>query len=475
MITPDPVLPTSADASEAMVADSGSYELLKKRLAAQGETLLGKARRLNDARLAEFGHSEQSLVLRTRARTENNCVARDIVRIGDRLLFGYNVFIGLRKETAVEDVFALYRLAEQAGAEELEALPLAGSFLEDPRFVSDFRELYAYYKQASLLQLRVTQDKLLAAFQIGQQLHDLRVFRWNIERNGEIRYLDNRGERDIALPPSHDFEWTPTTREDQVGGRHPHVNILDTVFVETVGGDLTVKIENNTESGLGIYSEPVEDKNQSLADAEIAWARLGLLILLRVRPYREQTVRYLVFNTRTRQVERIDAIGVSCVQLPEDHGIIFPGGYYLQSGEYKRFDLPQRIIDTLRFKRMLRSPNGEDVLYVFYQPGSGHYALFTYNLIEKTLTAPILGNGYARFPDGRILVFQSDGDEPTRVHPMQLWQTPLPATSTPARNPRRKASSAESATPDWCAASPTCSASPAPCASRRRRAPPTKT
>lgn len=425
MITPDPVLPTSADASEAMVADSGSYELLKKRLAAQGETLLGKARRLNDARLAEFGHSEQSLVLRTRARTENNCVARDIVRIGDRLLFGYNVFIGLRKETAVEDVFALYRLAEQAGAEELEALPLAGSFLEDPRFVSDFRELYAYYKQASLLQLRVTQDKLLAAFQIGQQLHDLRVFRWNIERNGEIRYLDNRGERDIALPPSHDFEWTPTTREDQVGGRHPHVNILDTVFVETVGGDLTVKIENNTESGLGIYSEPVEDKNQSLADAEIAWARLGLLILLRVRPYREQTVRYLVFNTRTRQVERIDAIGVSCVQLPEDHGIIFPGGYYLQSGEYKRFDLPQRIIDTLRFKRMLRSPNGEDVLYVFYQPGSGHYALFTYNLIEKTLTAPILGNGYARFPDGRILVFQSDGDEPTRVHPMQLWQTPF--------------------------------------------------
>ena len=96
----------------------------------------------------------------------------------------------------------------------------------------------------------------------------------------------------MALPPSHDFEWTPTRREDQIGGRHPHINILDTVFVETIGGDLTVKIENNTESGLGIYSEAVEDKTQSLDDAEISYARLGLLILLRIKPYRETAQRF---------------------------------------------------------------------------------------------------------------------------------------------------------------------------------------
>lgn len=416
--------PDGDTATERMVADSGSYELLKKRLATQGDALLAAAQSLNTARLAEFGQSEQALILRTRARTDNNCVARDIVRIGDLLMFGYNVFIGLRKETAVGDVFALYRLPAE-GADDLEAVPLAGSFLDDPRFLSDFRELYAYYKQATLLQLRVTQDKLLAAFQIGQQLHDVRVFRWQIERDGSVHYTDNRGERDIALPPSHDFEWTPTTREHHVGGKHPHINILDTVFVETVGGDLTVKIENNTETGLGIYSEPVDDRTQSLTDAEVAYAKLGLLILLRVKPYRESVTRYLVFNSRTQQVERIDAIGGSCIQLPEDQGILFPGGYYLQSGDYKRFDLPGEVVNQLQFKRMLRSPNGEDVLYVFYQPGSGHYALFTYNLINKTLATPIVANGYARFPDGRVLVFQADRGEPTRVHPMQLWQTPF--------------------------------------------------
>ena len=96
-----------ADATAALVADSGSYEVLKQRLVAQGEALRAKAQALNDARLAAFGRSEQSLVLRTRARTANNCVARDIVRIGDLLLFGYNVFIGLRKETAIGDVFGL--------------------------------------------------------------------------------------------------------------------------------------------------------------------------------------------------------------------------------------------------------------------------------------------------------------------------------------------------------------------------------
>jgi hypothetical protein len=157
----------------------------------------------------------------------------------------------------------------------------------------------------------------------------------------------------------------------------------------------------------------------------VAYAKLGQLILLRIRPYREQTTRYLVFNQRTQQVTRIDAMGLSCVQLPEDHGIVFPGGYYLQSGEFKHFEMPADVGSSLRFKRMLRSPNGEDVLYVFYQAGSGHYALFTYNLIDKSLAAPIVANGYALYGDGKVLVFQAGLGEPTRVHPMQLWQTPF--------------------------------------------------
>lgn len=72
------------------------------------------------------------------------------------------------------------------------------------------------------------------------------------------------------------------------------------------------------------------------------------MILLRIKPCRETDFRYLVFNRRTAQVTRVDAIGESCVQLPEDHGIVFRGGYFLQNGEMKIFaDRPP----DLKFKR----------------------------------------------------------------------------------------------------------------------------
>lgn len=409
---------------ESTALHSSSFDLLRQRLLQQAEALMQKAAGLNQNRITEFGRDDTKLLARTRARTENNCVARDLVLVGDVLLFGYNVFIGLRKETKVADVFALYRLQQAEGSDqsELQALPLEGSFLADSRFVAEFTELYNYYRNAQLVQLRVNQGKLLAAFQIGERASDLRVFRWQLSDANPPAYIDNRGERDITLPPSHDFEWQKTTREQHVIGKHSHINILDTLFVETIEGDLTIKIENNTESGLGIYAEPVEDRNQSLNDAEIAYASVGELILLRIKPYREQENRYLVFNRRLQQVSRMDAIGQSCVQLPEDHGIVFPVGYVLQSGESKVFaDMPA----GLQFKRRLLSANGEDVLYVFYGVQEGVYVLLSYNLINKTLSQPLVAHGYARFPDGRILLFTAEGQEPTRNHPMQLWQTPF--------------------------------------------------
>ncbi|GAB3345580.1 DNA repair ATPase [Marilutibacter aestuarii] len=415
------------------VAEGGAYEVLHKRLADQGQRLRGLADALNARRLETFGSSRMALLGRLRVRTENNCVARDLVQVGSQFLFGYNVFLGLKKETRVEDVFSLYELVESGDGFDVTPVAHAESFLGEDAFVQDFRELYAYYKDTRLVQLALRDGKLLAAFQIGERLDDLRVFRWSVADEGrEVRYIDNRGERDIALPAPYDFEWTEATREMAVNGRHPHLNILDTVFVETLGGDLTIKIEDNTEDGEGIYREPVEDKTQSLDDARVAFARLGTLVLLKVLPYRETDWRYLVYNTLTRQVRRIDEIGQACIQLPEDHGIVFPGGYYLQNGEYKAFEQDMR---GMRFSRSVRSPNGEDVLYVFYEPVAGRTALFTYNMIERRLQPPMSGHGMARLDDGRMVIFSSESDAPTRVHPMQVWETPFSSDEFAARQP----------------------------------------
>jgi ATPase family associated with various cellular activities (AAA)./ATPase involved in DNA repair. len=420
------------DIVDNAVAEGGAYEIIRKRLLDQGETLGKSVQQLNNARLEEFGSSDMSVLSRVRIRTENNCIARDIVQVGEHLLFGYNVFIGLKKETKIEDVFALFSVVETDKGHDIVEVAMDSSFLFQASFVSDFDELYRYYKHTRLVQLTIKNGKLLAAFQIGERLEDLRVFRWAVSPDGkDVQYIDNRGERDIALPPMYDFEWSKVTREDTVNGRHPHANILDTLFVETVGGDLTIKIENNTENGFGIYSEQVEDKTQSLDDAEIGYAAVGSLILLKVLPYRETTWRYFIYNTLSETVLRVDAIGSSCVQLPEDHGLIFPGGYYLQTGEYKAFD---DAVSGLRFKRALRSPNGEDVLYVFYEPEQGLVGLFAYNLIQKKLQNPIYGHGYAMAEDGRLVIFTAE-NEPTRVHPMQIWQTPYQSAEFASKAP----------------------------------------
>jgi hypothetical protein len=413
------------------VAEGGAYEVIRKRLTDQASRLKLQLDLHNQQRIAEFGQTKLEVQARVRVRTENNCVARDIVPVGDSILFAYNVFIGLKKETQISDVFGLYRLTKVDHSFELNPRELAGTFLADPSFQKEFNELYVYYKEARLLQLKVQGQTLFAVFQIGRKIDDIRVFQWRVNKDGTASYIDNRGERALKQASSHDFIWQKSAREHHVSGQHPHINILDLAFVETIGGTLTIKVENNTEDGLGIYNEPVEDRTQSLADADIQYAQVGGLILFKILPYREKTYRYLVFNTRTNEVKRIDAIGLACVSLPEDHGIIFPGGYYLQNGENKSF--PDEI-QGLKFRRSVPSPNGEDVLYIFHEAESGLSGLYSYNLIRKELQNPIYAHGYSVFDDGTMVVFQAE-NEATRVHPMQIWQTPYFSHEFAAKQP----------------------------------------
>ncbi|MEM6296530.1 MAG: DNA repair ATPase, partial [Myxococcota bacterium] len=111
---------------------------------------------------------------------------------------------------------------------------------------------------------------------------------------------------------------------------------------------------------------------------------------------------------------------------------MFPGGYFLQDGQHKVFD---GNFDGYEFQRVIRSPNGEDVLYVFHNRAGGSYVLFPYNMIRREVQNPIRCQGYSLFDDGRMVVFRFAGDEPTRVHPMQVWQTPFVSDEFAAKAP----------------------------------------
>ncbi len=422
----EPVPPSEELDSTDAAVDAGNYEVLLARLKNSAGGLTRRSRALNEQRKEVFGGEEMTAIGQDRIRTKNNCVPRNIVNVDGLLLLAYNVEIGMKRQAAVGDVFSLHRFETDGETFDFPLVPLSDTFLDDPTFLTQFQELFEYYDHVRLQLVRMVETtagrRLLAVFLAGRRGQTRRVFRWAV--GDEITYVDNRGERDHTFPPQHDMSWVQTTHADHVSGRYPHVSVLDKVFVETIGGDLTVRLENNTEDGEDIYSEPVDDRTQSLDDSDIAYADLGTLILLRVRPFNESTdpERYLVFNTLTREITRIDAIGQACVQLPEGHGIIFPGGFYLRSGIYKLFD--DQTADLL-FKRMVRAPNGEDVLYAFHHIEEGSYVVLPYNLIRQTVQSPIRCHGYTLFDDGTMVVFRAESEERTRVHPMEIWRTPF--------------------------------------------------
>jgi len=436
MDEPNPTTPPISDDADATSGvDVGNYEVIRRRLLTQAESLHTAVDTLNTERTRVFGSITMAVSGTARMRTHHNATPCDILHVGGHIWLGCNTFLGMKQEIAVHDSFSVHELQrfdDGVDIHEVAEGHASAQFLTDPVFVKDFQDLFRYYRGARLLALRAREQHIFAVFQFGQSERDRRVFRWN--RVGEeLTYIDNRGDHEALLPRQHDFGWRSTTRSDHVHGPHPHVAIDDRVFVETVGGDLTIKVENNTKDGLGIYREPVDDPLQTLDDGRFEYALIGDdIIALRVRPYNESTWRYFLYNDRSQTVSRVDRIASSCVTLPEDQGVVFPGGFLLQSGEFKSFgdDTISAELDAT-----IRAPNGEDVLYVFHVPTTGRYLLFAYNLIRKDALPPIECLGYALFDDGTLIVMRGESEEAARVHPVQLWTTPFVSTDFASSQP----------------------------------------
>lgn len=399
----------------AETLEAGTYEIIRKRLQAQKDILAKRLNFLNEARKEVFTSTDFSLIANQRINTENNCVSRGIIAFGNLCIFGYNVHFGLRSDIRLSDVFSIYLL------ENNQFVPQPLDLINDPAFINDYKNLYKYYRDSIFSKFRRTENYFYMIFQTGKNIEDLKAFKWLIKGN-KLIYQDDRSIHEVIKAPQHEFKWTKTTLEDRRLGLFPHISILDKVFIEATGGDITFKIEDNTQTGKGIYSESVENKDQQLDDADYYYADLGNLILLRIKPYQED-FRAFVFNTRTKEVLNIKMLNDAGILLPDNHGVIFPNGYYLQNGEHKIFESE---LNGLEFFRKVASPNGEDFLYIFYQNERNAYVIMSYNIIRQQVETPIICNGFTLFYDGTLIFFRSE-NEATRHHQVQIWRTPYPA------------------------------------------------
>jgi len=396
--------------------ETGTYEILRNRLQKSSTDLRQRLEQLNTERKQVFGAVDTRLLGTGRITTENNCVAWDMVPVGRQFIFGYNVVLGLKAEPDLADVFGVYEYQDH------DFRPLGLELLQQPQFLEEFRNLYRYYKNTQFVKFAVIGVHLFMVFRVGKSASDVKTFKWLVQGD-TLTYIDNRSDHEYTFPPQHEFQWKRATRDMQRGGKHPHVSIEDKAFVETIGGDLTIKVEDNTTTGHGILSEPVDDKDQTLDDSEIYFAVVGNLILLKIRPYQEQQYRYFIFNHKLQTAQRLDALADACVLLPDGQGLIFPHGFYLQTGDNKLFDNGLR---EMLFEKRVVSPNGEDFLYVFYNKDQGTYLLLSYNRIAQRVDNPIVCHGYALFENGELCYFRAD-DEPKKHHAVQIWQTPYTA------------------------------------------------
>jgi hypothetical protein len=400
-----------------------TYDLLTNRLTEVAKQLRLQSSALNDARAEVFANNPMRLGEQDRLNTEALCTPRDAVSVNNLLLFGANMPTGLGARRA-EDLLLLYRVAQKSETDwEFTRVDPSEPewFLNDPSLKRDLGEILTYYSEARVLSLEIRNDELLATFGIGTSNDDIRVLRWRLAPNQPPRYIDAFGERDLQRESRFDFAWTEVGREYQVDGRWPHVDLEGLLFIGVEKGQLDFRIDDAVAGGRTVLSERVVESDQSLSELKMSYARMGDVLLIRILPYREATERFYLYNRLSRTLDRADALGRGCHQLPENHGVVFPGGFHLRSGETRIFatDTSDYFIHASH-----KSPNGEDVLYAYHRPTTGEYLLLSYNMVSRNMATPVECVGYAIFPDGTIVCVRPS-KEPQRIHTIVVYSSPF--------------------------------------------------
>jgi ATPase involved in DNA repair/ATPase family associated with various cellular activities (AAA) len=408
--------------SSTSTANSSTYELLLGRLTQVAEQLSGAASTVNQERSAAFSTIALSLGEQERLSTVNPAVPCDAVSVNGCLLVGTNPGPGLATKRTVEEMFHLVRVVAKT-ATDWDLMPIGPdeptNFLTDPSFRRDVSELSTYYADFRLRSMHTHGELLLMVFGIGSAEEDIRILRWRL--GDPVQYIDAYGDHDIAKPDQYDFPWELIEREKLVEGRWPHLNLYDTLYIGLGRQGMEFRIDDVVEGGRTLMTEPITETGQEVGELRVSAASLGDVLLVRVLPYREAVERFYVYNRLSRRIERADAIGLNCHRLPDNQGVVFPGGFHLANGDTKQFATDSKGFELYAIHR---SPNGEDLLYAFHRNTTGDYQLLPYNLVNRSMANPVAATGYGVFDDGTVACLRNT-PEAQRVHTVALYNSPF--------------------------------------------------
>lgn len=406
---------------EQAMKDGGSFSVIRNRLLSSAGDFRASVVSLDAQRKEEFGGVSLDILTNVNLLTHSLCKPVDIAKVGDLLVFGFDSDIGMKSRVEIEDVLAAYELKENdAGGFEVREVSLENTFLASTEFTQVFEKHTKYNRNFRLRQLYVENDVLYMVASIDPHGKEFAHFTFvngdgGFKYEGYSLYLPKRNASETP-------EWSRTTDADIVSGLHPHISVCNKVFVETVGGDLTIKTSDDTSDGKGIYAEDVESKEQRVGDAQVKYIDLGDLVLLSIKPLSEKE-RYFVYNVPTQKVIRCDALEDGFELLEGGGGVIFSNGYAVAGGEMKVFNAEDT---AARYHAHVISPSGEDVLYAFYNIAESTYTIYHYNLVNKKVAPPIHSNGFTSRKDGKLLVFRSSqNNKMEKLHKLQVWNSPF--------------------------------------------------
>ena len=241
--------------------------------------------------------------------------------------------------------------------------------------------------------------------------------------------MDARGEEDYRRPPRLASVRTGLRRREKIRcpGRHPHMNIPETRSSSRRSAAISPSRSRTThKDGRGVYREPVDDPNQTLDDADIAYSMVGGLILLKIKPFREEETRYLIYNTQdvstcsapTRSGNRVPRTcpRITASFFPQARRVLLCNPAATRCSTRTS---PRAASSNVRFRRRTEKT------CCSCSTGTRKKAntqLLPYNLIKKEVQTPIRCQGLQLVPPtARMPIFRAApaAGADARVHPVQ--------------------------------------------------------